>query len=121
MPVGKIRLVRTVEVNAPLPNLLVHIHGAVLSSWVVLLIVPPVVRHLPLHQTTNLWVPLGVEFLRARIQKKNPGDDVEHGGRSAGVGFWGFGSMLAITISWSVNHSISWMVLQGILSWLYND
>ena len=27
--------------------------------------------------------------------------------------------MLAITISWSMNHSIFWMVLHGILSWLY--
>ena len=40
-------------------------------------------------------------------------------GRSAGVGFWGFGSMLAITISWSVHKSILWMILHGILSWFY--
>ena len=39
--------------------------------------------------------------------------------QSAGIGFWGFGSMLAITLSWSVNHSILWMTLHGILSWLY--
>ena len=30
------------------------------------------------------------------------------GGGTAGVGFWGFGSMLAVTLSWSVNHSILW-------------
>jgi hypothetical protein len=41
------------------------------------------------------------------------------GGRSAGVGVWGFGSMLAITLSWNVHHSILWMILQGILSWFY--
>jgi hypothetical protein len=52
-------------------------------------------------------------------QNGNPGDDMENGGRSAGVGFWGFGSILAITISWSVNHSILWMILHGIFSWLY--
>ena len=40
-------------------------------------------------------------------------------GQSAGIGFWGFGSMLAITLSWSVNHSILWMILHGILSWFY--
>jgi hypothetical protein len=40
-------------------------------------------------------------------------------GGSAGIGFWGFGSMLAITISWSVKQSILWMMLHGILSWLY--
>jgi hypothetical protein len=44
---------------------------------------------------------------------------MEKRGGSAGVGLWGFGSMLAIAISWSVNHSILWMVLHGILSWLY--
>ena len=27
--------------------------------------------------------------------------------------------MLAITISWSDKHSILWMILHGILSWLY--
>ena len=43
---------------------------------------------------------------------------VEDHGSSAGIGFWGFGSMLAITLSWSVNHSILWMILHGVLSWL---
>jgi hypothetical protein len=47
------------------------------------------------------------------------GVEMENRGGSAGVGFWGFGSMLAIAISWSVNHSILWMILHGILSWLY--
>ena len=31
----------------------------------------------------------------------------------------GFGSALAITISWSTNHSILWAILHGFLSWLY--
>jgi hypothetical protein len=31
----------------------------------------------------------------------------------------GFGSALAIAISWSVNHSIFWAIVQGIFSWLY--
>jgi hypothetical protein len=44
---------------------------------------------------------------------------MENRGGSAGIGFWGFGSMLAIAISWSVNHSILWMILHGIFSWLY--
>jgi hypothetical protein len=30
-----------------------------------------------------------------------------------------FGSALAITISWSVHHSILWAVIHGLLSWLY--
>jgi len=30
-----------------------------------------------------------------------------------------FGSALAIAISWSVNHSIIWAIIQGLFSWLY--
>lgn len=29
------------------------------------------------------------------------------------------GSALAITISWSANHSILWAIVHGFLSWLY--
>jgi len=31
----------------------------------------------------------------------------------------GFGSALAITISYSENHSILWAIIDGILSWVY--
>lgn len=31
----------------------------------------------------------------------------------------GFGTALAITISWSANHSILWAIIHGIFSWLY--
>jgi len=31
----------------------------------------------------------------------------------------GFGVALAITISWSVNHSIIWAIIHGFFSWLY--
>ena len=31
----------------------------------------------------------------------------------------GFGTALAITISWSVNKSIFWAIVHGIFSWLY--
>ncbi len=31
----------------------------------------------------------------------------------------GFGTALAIAISWSVNKSVLWAVLHGIFSWLY--
>ncbi len=30
-----------------------------------------------------------------------------------------FGATLAIAISWSVNHSILWACIHGILSWIY--
>ncbi len=41
-----------------------------------------------------------------------------HSANAAKVGI-GFGSALAITISWSVNKSIIWAVVHGILSWFY--
>ncbi len=31
----------------------------------------------------------------------------------------GFGSALAIAISWSVNKSIFWAIIHGALSWIY--
>ncbi|MGB3722969.1 MAG: hypothetical protein WA979_09150 [Pacificimonas sp.] len=31
----------------------------------------------------------------------------------------GFGSALAIAISWSANKSILWAIIHGFLSWLY--
>ncbi|GAA0345852.1 MULTISPECIES: hypothetical protein [Oceanobacillus] len=31
----------------------------------------------------------------------------------------GFGSVLAITISWSVNQSILWAIIHGVFGWLY--
>jgi hypothetical protein len=39
-------------------------------------------------------------------------------GNAAKVGI-GFGSALAMTISWSVNHSILWAIIDGIFSWFY--
>ena len=29
------------------------------------------------------------------------------------------GSAIAVTISWSVNHSIVWAIFHGLLSWFY--
>lgn len=31
----------------------------------------------------------------------------------------GFGVALAITISWTANHSILWAIVHGVLSWFY--
>lgn len=38
--------------------------------------------------------------------------------KAAKVGI-GFGSALAITISWSMNQSIFWAIVHGFLSWIY--
>jgi hypothetical protein len=39
-----------------------------------------------------------------------------HGAAKAGIGF---GSALAITISWSLHKSIVWAVIHGVFSWFY--
>jgi hypothetical protein len=31
----------------------------------------------------------------------------------------GFGSALAMAISWPTNHSILWAIIDGILGWIY--
>lgn len=39
--------------------------------------------------------------------------------RSAAKMGIGFGSALAITISWNANQSILWAILHGVFSWFY--
>lgn len=39
--------------------------------------------------------------------------------RSAAKAGVGFGTALAITISWHANQSLLWAVIHGILSWIY--
>lgn len=39
-----------------------------------------------------------------------------HEATRAGIGF---GSALAITISWSANKSLLWAIIHGCLSWIY--
>lgn len=43
-------------------------------------------------------------------------DTKKSNGASAGIGF---GCAIAITVSWSVNHSILWAILHGLCSWGY--
>ncbi len=38
---------------------------------------------------------------------------------SAASGGIGIGSVIAIVLSWTANHSIGWMILHGILGWVY--
>lgn len=37
----------------------------------------------------------------------------------AGIGCWGFGSVLAMVIGWSNHGSILWTIIDGLLSWIY--
>ena len=41
-----------------------------------------------------------------------------HAANAAKVGV-GFGTALAIAISWSANKSILWAIFHGVLSWVY--
>lgn len=41
-----------------------------------------------------------------------------HAANAAKAGI-GFGTALAITISWSANKSILWAIIHGLLSWIY--
>jgi len=43
---------------------------------------------------------------------------MSHSSEAAKAGI-GFGTAMAITISWSANHSIGWAIIHGFLSWLY--
>ena len=47
-----------------------------------------------------------------------PSNSNTQSANAAKVGI-GFGSALAITISWSANKSILWAIFHGLLSWLY--
>ena len=37
----------------------------------------------------------------------------------AGIGCWGYGSVLAMVIGWSQHGSILWTMIDGLLSWFY--
>lgn len=39
-----------------------------------------------------------------------------HSSTTAGVGL---GTVIAVIISWSANHSILWAIIHGMLSWIY--
>lgn len=36
----------------------------------------------------------------------------------AGIGI-GIGNIIAVVLSWSVNHDILWALIHGVLSWIY--
>ncbi len=42
----------------------------------------------------------------------------DRGGSAAKAGI-GLGTAIAVAISWSVNKSIVWAIIHGVLSWLY--
>jgi hypothetical protein len=73
-----------------------------------------VVSRVAAFESTDQW-----ETRSARKGNKMNGSRY-YGVRVEGAKFGvGFGSALAITISYSENHSILWAMIDGILSWLY--
>ena len=52
------------------------------------------------------------------MSKDNNNPQASHAASAAKVGI-GFGTALAITISWSANKSILWAIIHGVLSWIY--
>ena len=59
------------------------------------------------------------ERVGAMIEPNEVDPMAERTPASAGIGFLGFGSALAITISWSLHESILWAILHGFFSWFY--
>lgn len=39
--------------------------------------------------------------------------------KSAGIGFWGYGSVLAMILSYAKGSSLFWTLLHGLFSWFY--
>jgi hypothetical protein len=39
--------------------------------------------------------------------------------QTAGIGFYGLGTAIAVVLSWSRNASILWCIFHGITSWIY--
>ncbi len=48
----------------------------------------------------------------------NDSSSRKHSSTAAKAGI-GFGTALAIAISWSANKSILWAIIHGLLSWIY--
>lgn len=59
------------------------------------------------------------EFSRANDRLRDLEKEVKELKRDRGGYVWGFGSMLAIVLSWSRNASILYCIGHGIASWIY--
>ena len=58
-------------------------------------------------------------YLR-QLRWRNMADNRYYGVRVEGAKYGvGFGSALAIAISYTANHSILWAIIHGIFGWLY--
>jgi hypothetical protein len=55
----------------------------------------------------------------AQTVQSKENDETSALASTGGIGFYGFGAALPISISWSVWHSIFWAILHGLFSWVY--
>jgi len=62
-------------------------------------------------------VPIGSGPLEIQVGRER-GPHMADTTQAAKAGI-GFGSALAITISWSLNKSVLWACIHGVLSWFY--
>ena len=58
-------------------------------------------------------------LLRVSNAKRHPMQQIRTYTTSVTRAGVGFGSALAITISWSLHKSILWAIIHGVLSWFY--
>jgi hypothetical protein len=70
-------------------------------------------RYLRRNQEPTARVDPTLSVTSYRSSRTGEADDFR---AKAGIGF---GSALAIAISWSANKSILWAIVHGILSWIY--
>jgi hypothetical protein len=47
------------------------------------------------------------------------GSDKKARGCGCGIGSWGFGSVIAAIISYSLTHSVLWALFHAFLGWVY--
>jgi hypothetical protein len=63
------------------------------------------------------WIDERLEEFEGRLEELEK--DVKHSTQDRGGYAWGFGSILAMILSWSRNASILYCVGHGIASWIY--
>jgi hypothetical protein len=67
----------------------------------------------------NLDIRLKVNNIEKLIKEGKKWDKESRKCHCGGGGFWVFGSAFAMIWSYSVNSSLGWAFLHGILSWFY--
>src|SRR5882757_7657848 len=72
------------------------------------------------HHVINSDKVFGTHKLRSATEVASMNGNRYYGVRVEGAKYGvGFGSALAIAISYTANHSILWAIIHGILGWLY--